>query len=73
MPADPSEEARGIGTMCWFSSIVHPSYQRVNRPERFAEGESGARRGQRKRTEIILGQLPGNRLHVPGKRVDHGQ
>ena len=40
MQADPSEEARGIGTMCWFSSIVHPSYQRVNRPERFAEGEA---------------------------------
>ena len=39
MPADPAEEARGIGTMCWFSSIVHPSYQRVNRPERFAEGQ----------------------------------
>jgi glutathione S-transferase len=40
MPTDPAEEARGIGTMCWFSSIVHPSYQRVNRPERFAEGEA---------------------------------
>ena len=40
MPADPAEEARGIATMCWFSSIVHPSYQRVNRPERFAEGEA---------------------------------
>ena len=40
MLTDPSEEARGIGTMCWFSSIVHPSYQRVNRPERFAEGEA---------------------------------
>lgn len=40
MPADPVEEARGIATMCWFSSIVHPSYQRVNRPERFAEGEA---------------------------------
>ena len=40
MPADPAEEARCIGTMCWFSSIVHPSYQRVNRPERFAEGEA---------------------------------
>src|SRR5262247_3376397 len=24
MPTDPAEEARGIGTMCWFSSIVHP-------------------------------------------------
>jgi glutathione S-transferase len=40
MPVDPAEEARGIATMCWFSSIVHPSYQRVNRPERFAEGEA---------------------------------
>ena len=40
MPTDPAEEARGIGTMCWFSSIVHPSYQRANRPERFAEGEA---------------------------------
>ena len=40
MPTDPAEEARCIGTMCWFSSIVHPSYQRVNRPERFAEGEA---------------------------------
>ena len=24
----------------WFSSIVHPSYQRFHRPERFAEGEA---------------------------------
>ncbi len=40
MPTDPAEEARGIATMCWFSSIVHPSFQRVNRPERFAEGEA---------------------------------
>jgi len=40
MPADPLEEARGIATMCWFSSIVHPSYQRCNRPERFADGEA---------------------------------
>jgi len=39
MPTDPAEEARCIATMCWFSSIVHPSYQRANRPERFAEGE----------------------------------
>ena len=39
MPTDPAEEARGIATMCWFSSIVHPSFQRVNRPERFAEAE----------------------------------
>jgi glutathione S-transferase len=40
MPAEPAEEARCIGTMCWFSSIVHPSYQRSSRPERFAEGEA---------------------------------
>jgi glutathione S-transferase len=40
MPADPAEEARCIGTMCWFSSVVHPSYQRSHRPERFAEGEA---------------------------------
>lgn len=40
MPSDPSEEARCIGTMCWFSSVVHPSYQRLHRPERFAEGEA---------------------------------
>jgi glutathione S-transferase len=40
MPTDPAEEARCIGTMCWFSSVVHPSYQRANRPERFAEGEA---------------------------------
>ena len=40
MPADPFEEARCIGTMCWFSSVVHPSYQRFHRPERFAEGEA---------------------------------
>jgi glutathione S-transferase len=39
MPADSAEEARCVGTMCWFSSIVHPSYQRINRPERFADGE----------------------------------
>ena len=40
MPADPAEEARGIATMCWFSSIVHPSFQRCMRPERFAEAET---------------------------------
>jgi glutathione S-transferase len=40
LPADPAEEARCIGTMCWFSSVVHPSYQRSHRPERFADGEA---------------------------------
>ncbi len=39
MPSDPAEEARCIGTMCWFSSVVHPSYQRFHRPERFADSE----------------------------------
>src|SRR5690349_14985645 len=36
LPSDDAEAARCIATMCWFSSIVHPSYQRVRRPERFA-------------------------------------
>lgn len=40
LPADPTEEARCIATMCWFSSVVHPSYQRTRRPERFADGEA---------------------------------
>ncbi|MGZ8522721.1 MAG: glutathione S-transferase family protein, partial [Candidatus Binatia bacterium] len=39
LPADPAEEGRCIGTMCWFSSVVHPSYQRFHRPERFADSE----------------------------------
>ena len=40
LPADPVDEARCVATMCWFSSIVHPSYQHAMRPERFANGES---------------------------------
>ncbi len=40
LPTDPLEEARSIATMCWFSSVVHPSYQRSHRPERFADGEA---------------------------------
>lgn len=40
LPADPVEEARCIATMAWFSNIVHPSYQRYMRPERFADGEA---------------------------------
>jgi glutathione S-transferase len=40
MPADPAEEARCIATMCWFSSIVHPSFQHSMRPERFAEDQT---------------------------------
>ena len=39
LPSDAAEEARCIGTMCWFSSVVHPSYQRAHRPERFADSE----------------------------------
>src|SRR3970282_2779871 len=51
MPADPVEEARCIATMAWFSNIVHPSYQRYTRPERFAEGEGGQAAGKEKRRE----------------------
>lgn len=40
LPADPAEEARCIATMCWFSGVVHPSYQRSLHPERFTEGEA---------------------------------
>lgn len=40
LPADPIQEAHAIGAMAWFSNIVHPSYQRYMRPERFAEGEA---------------------------------
>jgi glutathione S-transferase len=40
LPADPVAEAHCIGAMAWFSNIVHPSYQRYMRPERFAEGEA---------------------------------
>ena len=38
IPTDPVEEARCISTMAWLSNIVHPSYQRYFRPERFADG-----------------------------------
>lgn len=37
LPADPAEESRCIATMCWFSGVVHPSYQRLIHPERFTE------------------------------------
>jgi len=40
LPADPAEEARCIATMCWFSGVVHPSYQRSLHPERFTEDEA---------------------------------
>ena len=40
MPTDPVEEARCISTMAWLSNVVHPSYQRYFRPERFAEGDA---------------------------------
>jgi glutathione S-transferase len=39
LPADPVDEANCIATMAWFSNVVHPSYQRYVRTERFAEGE----------------------------------
>ncbi len=40
LPADPAEESRCIATMCWFSGVVHPSYQRSLHPERFTEDEA---------------------------------
>lgn len=40
LPADAVEEAQCIGAMAWFSNIVHPSYQRTMRPERFADGDA---------------------------------
>ncbi len=40
LPADPVDEANCIATMAWFSNIVHPSYQRYMRAERFAEGDA---------------------------------
>lgn len=40
LPADPVGEAHCIGAMAWFSNVVHPSYQRYARPERFAEDEA---------------------------------
>lgn len=40
LPADDADAGRCVGMMCWFSSVVHPSYQRLHRPERFAEGEA---------------------------------
>ena len=40
LPADPVDEANCIATMAWFSNVVHPSYQRYVRTERFAEGEA---------------------------------
>ena len=40
LPADPLDEANCIATMAWFSNVVHPSYQRYVRTERFAEGEA---------------------------------
>ena len=40
LPADPVEEARCISTMAWLSNVVHPSYQRYMRAERFAEGDA---------------------------------
>jgi glutathione S-transferase len=40
MPTDAVDEASCIATMAWFSNVVHPSYQRYMRSERFAEGEA---------------------------------
>jgi glutathione S-transferase len=39
LPKDLGGEARCVATMAWFSNMVHPSFTRINRPERFAEDE----------------------------------
>lgn len=41
LPANPVDEAHCIGAMTWLSNIVHPSYQRTMRPERFADSDGG--------------------------------
>lgn len=41
MPANPVDAANCVGIMAWLSNIVHPSYQRTMRPERFADSDSG--------------------------------
>jgi glutathione S-transferase len=71
MPADPAEEARCIGTMCWFSSIVHPSYQRFHRPERFAESEAAQTAVKQNGRKTFWANLQ-NRLDDQRKRLDHG-
>ena len=40
LPDDPVEAAQCIETMAWLSNIVHPSYQRTMRPERFADSDA---------------------------------
>ena len=73
MPTDPVEEARCIGdyvlVLQYRASLV-PALQSARA---FCRRRSRASRGQGNGTEIVLGQLPGNRLHVPRKRLDHGQ
>lgn len=41
LPDDAVEAAQCIEAMAWFSNIVHPSYQRTMRPERFADSDGG--------------------------------
>ena len=41
LPEDAVEAAQCIETMAWFSNIVHPSYTRTMRPERFADSDGG--------------------------------
>src|SRR6185436_4838714 len=36
MPKDPTQRARAISLMAWFSNWVHPSFTHISRPERFA-------------------------------------
>ena len=72
MPADPAEEARCIGTMCWFSSVVHPSYQRSHRPERFAEGEAAAAAVKENGKKSFWANLQEIDSDDPRQRLGHG-
>ena len=36
MPKDPTQRARAISLMAWFSNTVHPNFTHISRPERFA-------------------------------------
>ena len=72
MPTDPAEEARRSGTMCWFSSVVLP---RISAPIGPSVSPKAKWRKPRSRKPggNRSGQLPGDRLHDPRKRLDHGQ
>ena len=73
MPTDPAEEEGALHRHDVLVLECRPSLVPALPSTRaFRRRRSGASRGQGNRAEIVLGQLPGNRLHVPRKRLDHG-